>query len=625
MKDGRRGPADLFGDMVASLMCRTEMPRFDDPVPFLESDDARRYPAAFLVALCGGVHPQAGIADSVLEEDGSTPSFFRGAIRRIGEELRTAISDNPELLDALTDASAVGGIADADEAQQRVWAVTFPEGVGVAGNWAVRGSELQRRRQLNLVRPNPAPLTDPISSVLVTANVVVASPATGTDPDFWFDHPIPLDIAPEATEIAHGLRSLDSAVGFELKRHPEWRGPLSVVLSVSTTRRGSDTTARDLVRNVMAAIGPLRNLRVFAFDEVRALRLWDTAIAPVVADPANTVFGVEGSYGRHYSFLKAIAALWSVCIDDKIRATFKIDLDQAFPQEKLVAETGQSAFEHFMTPRWGASAIGVDGSDLDLALIAGGLVNEADIEMSLFTPDVTPAALATPEDAIFSSRLPQALSTEFEIGAGRAIERVHVTGGASGILVAGLRRWRLFTPSVVGRAEDQAYLLSGLGDLANRPAYVHEPGLIMRHDKADLIPDLIKASAGSNHIGDLLRMRLFSAYAGMDHKTLLDPFSGCFVSRLPLAITSLRFALHALHLDSVDAAAAYLREGTKRLEESDVTVAALDDTVRFEREGWTAFYDALDLIEQGVDRGDEGFAELVAAARTVVREAELAH
>ena len=147
----------------------------------------------------------------------------------------------------------------------------------------------------------------------------------------------------------------------------------------------------------------------------------------------------------------------------------------------------------------------------------------------------------------------------------------------------------------------------------------------MRHDKADLIPDVIRASAGSNHIGDLLRMWLFSAYAGMDHKALLDPFSGCFVSRLPLAITGLRFGLHALHLDSADAAAVYLREGTKRLEESDVTVAALADTVRFERAGWTVFYDALDLIEQGVARGDEGFAELVVAARTVAREAELAH
>ena len=47
--------------------------------------------------------------------------------------------------------------------------------------------------------------------------------------------------------------------------------------------------------------------------------------------------------------------------------------------------------------------------------------------------------------------------------------------------------------------------------------------------------------------------------------------------------------------------------------------------MRFESEGRAVFYDALDLIEQAVERGDEGVAELIAATRTVVREAELAH
>ncbi|MCP4304101.1 MAG: hypothetical protein GY788_04300 [bacterium] len=616
-------PEDLFGEMVAALLRRTEMPRFDDPASFLASNDDRRYPAAFVVALCGEAHPQYVLAKHVLAGPAALPSFLRDALHRIRDELRSAVVDSPGLRGALLAAASVDDVEDANDAQDRVWAVTFPEGVGVARNWVARGAELQERRRLNSTQPNPMPLTDPIASMLVTANVVIAPPDSGSDPDFWFDHPIPLDAEPAATELAHGLRLLNEAVGFELERHPEWRGPLSVVLSISTTRDGYSSPARDLVGKAVASIGPVPNLRVFAFDEIAVRRLWDAAIRPVVADPANTVFGVEGSYGRHYSFLKAIAALWSVLIDDEVRATFKIDLDQAFPQERLVAGTGQSAFEHFMTPHWGASAIGGDGADLDLALIAGGLVNQADIGVSIRTPDVTPGDVATPEDVIFFSRLPQALSTEFEIGATRVIERVHVTGGTNGILVAGLRRWRLFTPSVIGRAEDQAYLLSGLEDMANRPAYVHEPGLIMRHDKTDLVPDVIKASAGSKHIGDLLRMRLFSAYADTGHKAWLDPFSGCFVTRLPLTVTSLRFALHALSLESSEVATGYLREGTKRLADSGPTVAALEDTVCSERKGWTDFYDALDRIEEGVERGGERFAKLVAAAKTVVSEAEL--
>ncbi|MDX2342773.1 MAG: hypothetical protein QNL12_03050, partial [Acidimicrobiia bacterium] len=232
-------------------------------------------------------------------------------------------------------------------------------------------------------------------------------------------------------------------------------------------------------------------------------------------------------------------------------------------------------------------------------------------------------APVTTEDAIFFSRLPQALSTEFEIGATAAIERVHVTGGTNGILVDGLRRWRLFTPSVVGRAEDQAYLLSGLGDLANRPAYVHEPGLIMRHDKADLIPDVIEASETSKHIGDLLRMRFFSAYANTNLKAMLDPFSGCFVSSIPITVSSLRFALRALRCDSSEAAAGYLSEGSSRLDEVGRTVAGLDDTVRREHDGWKVFYDVLDRCELGLSRGDGRFAELAAVARAVVSEAEL--
>ncbi len=111
---------------------------------------------------------------------------------------------------------------------------------------------------------------------------------------------------------------------------------------------------------------------------------------PLTAAAAGlrAVIGVDGEYGRHYSFLKAIAALWHVAIDPAVRATFKIDLDQVFPQDVLVAETGRTAFGHLGTPLWGALARDAEGRDIELGMLAGALVNERDIGRGLFTPDV---------------------------------------------------------------------------------------------------------------------------------------------------------------------------------------------------------------------------------------------
>ena len=106
-------------------------------------------------------------------------------------------------------------------------------------------------------------------------------------------------------------------------------------------------------------------------------------------------------------------------------------------------------------------------------MIAGALVNEADLHRSLFTPDVQfPARPPSPEEHFFFSTLPQALSTEAEMmarydgsgldGRRKCIERIHVTGGTNGILIDSWRRHRPFTPTFIGRAEDQAYILSAL-------------------------------------------------------------------------------------------------------------------------------------------------------------------
>jgi hypothetical protein len=74
-----------------------------------------------------------------------------------------------------------------------------------------------------------------------------------------------------------------------------------------------------------------------------------------------------------------------VLVDPGIKATFKIDLDQVFPQAVLVAETGSSAFEHLGSPLWGARGRDAEGRPIELGLLAGALVNEADIGRGLFT------------------------------------------------------------------------------------------------------------------------------------------------------------------------------------------------------------------------------------------------
>lgn len=626
-----------FAEMLLALIGRTTAPQLPDPSHLLDHPaDFRRFPAALLVALCGSSHPRFEDAIDLLgREEGEFGSFFLAALENVHRELTFAAANYPDLLDELQAAAEVGPVVDEAAAYDLVWRVMFPAGVGLSEDWEGAVTRLRARRRVEIMELNPDPITDPLREVLLTANVLVSPDGIPAPPDHWYDHPIPLDVDPTDNELAHGLRRLDAAVAFELARNPQWHGPVNVALSVSSTHDGLENQGRALVEQVVARIEALPNLRVFVFDETSTRRLWDV-MSPTSAGADTTlpVFGVSGPYGRHYSFLKAIAAVWSVCIDTEVRATFKIDLDQSFPQSNLLAETGQTAFEHLTTQRWGARGRSSTGQDLDLAMIAGGLVNAGDVEKSIFTPDIdlVPPG-SSPEHVVFFSRLPQVLSTEAEIvsrydsadvdGVAFAQERVHVTGGTNGILVAGLRRWRLFTPSVFGRAEDQAYLVSGLGG-ESRPAYVHEPGLIMSHDKAQLIPGLIERGAGSKHIGDLLRTGLFSKYVTAAHERLLDPFTGCFVSRLPLTVTTLRFALRALDPEQTEAAAMdYMTEGIRRLRNVDGIVADLDNIVSSERREWNVFYDSLDAIETGLVSGDGWAQAATAATRRIIERAEV--
>jgi hypothetical protein len=465
---------------------------------------------------------------------------------------------------------------------------------------------------------------------------------------FWYDHPIPVGVRADGNEILYGLRHLNDAVEIERRRQPAHAGRVACVLSVSVTHTGLHGLGKAYLERVLAAAPSLDNLDIFAFTEADCRALVRRVLLPVVercrpcdeAEDLLSIVGVDGRYGRHYSFLKAVAALWQVLVDPGVRGTFKIDLDQVFPQRELIAQTGASAFEHLQAPLWGAVGEDADGRPVELGMIAGALVNERDIGRGVFTPDVTfPRGALAPDEFVFFSRLPQALSTEAEMmtryRAGRVpdgrttcLQRIHVTGGTNGILVDSLRRFRPFTPGFIGRAEDQAYVLSTMGASA-RLGYLHAAGLFMRHDKEAFAQEAMAPAKVGKEVGDYVRTLMFSAYAraigaGVDEvKMLADPFTGCFVSRLPATVVLLRFALRIASLSDqlrYGEAAEFARVGVPQLREAlDFTSGepgGLEQAYQRERTGWQLFYDCLADVERGLVAG-EAWAE---TARDTARE-----
>jgi len=146
--------------------------------------------------------------------------------------------------------------------------------------------------------------------------------------------------------------------------------------------------SKTILREVYDSTEPFSHLNVYLFSENDTDRIFTEILLPAMEKYMGhskgtflrRVFGVDGEYGRHYSFLKAIAAFWNVLIDPEIKATFKIDLDQVFPQSELIEQTGASAFEHFQTPLWGATGRDAEGQPIELGMIAGSLVNQQDIQ-----------------------------------------------------------------------------------------------------------------------------------------------------------------------------------------------------------------------------------------------------
>jgi hypothetical protein len=281
-------------------------------------------------------------------------------------------------------------------------------------------------------------------------------------------------------------------------------------------------------------------------------------------------------------------------------------------------------------------------------MIAGALVNQKDIDQSIYTPDVDfPRGDPAPDEWVFFSKLPQALSTRAEMmtrydgdgpdGRNEVIQRFHVTGGTCGIFVETLRAYRPFTPGFIGRAEDQAYLMSILLEKSEgNLRYVHKPGLIMRHDTKEIAGDAERSASVGKLIGDYVRLLLFSHWAselpwGMEAtKHLIDPFTGCFVSHIPLTVVHLRLSLKAATLiadgkgrEALD----LLESGSSRLKnviDSWINPKqALTSKFQEEKVSWNHFYDLLDGLEEGLKRKEPKAENLRILAKDIIMKCKI--
>ncbi len=198
--------------------------------------------------------------------------------------------------------------------------------------------------------------------------------------------------------------------------------------------------------------------------------------------------------------------------------------------------------------------------------------------------------------------------------------RYHVTGGTNGILIDALRKYRPFTPTFIGRAEDQGYILSVLFSLRNNYflRYLHQPGLKMRHDKEAFISDAIKSAKTGTYIGDLVRILAFSAYADIVDgdfdkvKEETDPFTGSFISRTPAALVLFKLLIHIsdelekdkqeqeqyIYIEKlISSAAERLSDAFSLFKNSN----KLKEGFEAEKNGWNLYYDILDIIEEMQD------------------------
>ena len=647
---------------------------------------------SFLILLAGSNHPKYNSAKKFINNlkkhghFGVYANFYVKGISLVSNEIKQYLGKGPSVVEKFEKLNDLSSESHNDEQiREHFWSIFFPEGIELMDSEKRREkvSLLRETRKISITNLNNNPVINPDKELIFTSNVLLTTPldsdylndktlsgnlkehlknVCNEKQKYWYDHPIPIGIEPKKNEVLYGLTGLSEMFSFEKsKGNAKKNDKLNCLLSVSVTHEGLHKIAKEYLTAEIKKSKSIKDLNILIFTEIEAEQIIEEILIPIAnkylelsdseLNNLRTVLRVDGEYGKHYSFLKAITAYWQVFIDTDIKGTFKIDLDQVFPNKELVEQSNASTFEHFKSPLWGATGRDAYGNNVDLSMIAGALVNDSDIEKSLFYPDVRfPTDNKFNQDEyIFSSRLPQALSTEAEMmekynsekfdGEKSVLSRVHVTGGTNGILIKALRKYRPFTPSFIGRAEDQAYLMSVLFESQSYLRYFHKSGLIMRHDKHSFAGEAIKEAETGKIIGDYLRILLFSFYARMlpwsvnRIKSELDPFTGCFISNIPYTIVYLRFVLLISSLfnkedeENTNNAIRLLKEGIPRLLNHIENLGGRNNELQQkylnESKGWHLFYDILDIAERQIKSNDKWMKDIKNKAIKLMESAKI--
>ena len=352
---------------------------------------ARNINAAFLLSLAGAEDiDEALLYPDSLREDPSWKDvldFYSHGRECIMEEIESICRDDRDFRNALDSLyehiTGNAGNEPVSASVKRIRNFFFPEGDFDIDDPAADIAALRNKRLVRINRLNPQPLAYPAEELLLTANVLLTLPPESVSADdlyvpeelkeplrragkgrqlYWYDHPIQVGSDPSSNEVVYGLKKLDEALDFEKEKGLMARDArLACVLSVSVTHEELHGVSRDYIEDLLRSNCTLKNLKIYMFTERDCRFLVENVLVPAAAaagistEPGllSGILGVDGDYGRHYSFLKAIAAFWQVFVDGRVRATFKIDLDQVFPQKALLEQTGATAFGHFMSPLWG--------------------------------------------------------------------------------------------------------------------------------------------------------------------------------------------------------------------------------------------------------------------------------
>ena len=286
-------------------------------------------------------------------------------------------------------------IRDRTKSDKHIWEIFCPEAFEASIKPEEVKDKILKKRNLVKINENHNFLKNPVKEILFLSNVLITTPSDFLSTNipleikdelknfknvkqrFWYDHPIPLDALNYENEIIYGLENLDSAIAFEVKRgNINNKDKINLILSVSVTHIGLENIALKYIKTIIKKYLNLKFINVYLFDEdvcnnINSI-LFSTGI------DTDNIMGVNGNYGRHYTFLKYILLIWNKIVDKDVRYSFKIDLDQVFDQEILLKTTGFSIFEIFKNQKnWGGTAIDYEGRKVDLGLLAGALVNKA--------------------------------------------------------------------------------------------------------------------------------------------------------------------------------------------------------------------------------------------------------